>query len=75
MVLGGGTAAAPKADDGADQASTSSAPTAQGVSGAEAVKSEEFWVDLRGFLLQRVRDEKYADELFNTFRKGWEGKP
>lgn len=70
MVLGGGGAAAAAAN----QASSPSAPTAQGVSGAEAVKSEEFWVDLKGFLLQRVRDEKYADELFNTFWKGWEEK-
>ncbi|KAL8365811.1 hypothetical protein RB595_004539 [Gaeumannomyces hyphopodioides] len=73
MVLGGGAAAA-KAEEEADQASPSAAPTAQGVSGAEAVQSEEFWVDLRGFLLQRVRDEKYVDELSSTFRKAWEDR-
>ncbi|EJT72019.1 hypothetical protein GGTG_11267 [Gaeumannomyces tritici R3-111a-1] len=77
MVLGGAAAAIPKAEEdaaAADQASPAAAPTAQGVSGAEAVQSEEFWVDLRGFLLQRVRDETYVDELSSTFRKAWEDR-
>jgi len=36
------------------------------------VESSAFWDDLRGFLLQRVREEKQADELFSLFLRAWE---
>jgi hypothetical protein len=65
MVLGG-AAAAVKAPDTAD--------VAQGQSGSETVETAEFWDDLKGFLLQRIRDEKAAGELFNTFQGAWKSK-
>lgn len=40
-------------------------------SGEEVLRSEEFWGDLKGFLLQRVRDEEKAVEALNVFRDGW----
>ncbi|KAF2474138.1 uncharacterized protein BDR25DRAFT_301610 [Lindgomyces ingoldianus] len=45
---------------------------AQEPSGKSVVESEEFWGDLRGFVLQRIRDEKEADRLLGVFRGAWE---
>ncbi|CAI6333686.1 unnamed protein product [Periconia digitata] len=48
------------------------APVAQGPSGKEVVAGDEFWADLRGFVLQRIRDEKEGDRLMGVFREAWE---
>lgn len=45
---------------------------AQGTEEKSAVETEEFWGDLRGFLLQRVKDEKEGGELYDIFRGAWE---
>lgn len=37
------------------------------------VETDAFWGDLRGFLLQRVKDEKEGGELYDLFRGAWEG--
>ena len=47
-------------------------PVAQGPSGEEVLTGEEFWNDLRGFLVQRLRDEEKAGEVFDKFRESWE---
>lgn len=47
---------------------------AQGASGDEVLGSEEFWDDLKGFLVQRIRDEGKAAEVWETFRQGWRAK-
>ena len=44
-------------------------PVAQGPSGEEVLTGEEFWNDLRGFLVQRLRDEAKAGEVFDNFRE------
>lgn len=68
MVLGGAAAAAKKPE----QAPT--ADVAQGPSGSEVLQTSEFWDDLKGFLLQRIRDEKEAGELFDTFHSAYKSK-
>lgn len=71
MVLGGAAATAspaPKAEDDAADA----APTAQGTSGEAVLQTDAFWTDLRGFLSQRIRDEKITEELFGRFLSSWE---
>lgn len=45
---------------------------AQGPSGAEELKTEAFWGDLRGFLVQRLRDEGEGERLAGVFREAWE---
>ncbi|KAI8963073.1 cell-cycle control medial ring component-domain-containing protein [Daldinia sp. FL1419] len=65
MVMGGAAAIKP---------TPAQAEVAQGQSGSEVLNSKEFWDDLRGFLLQRIRDEKTADELANTFQAAWKAK-
>ncbi len=47
-------------------------PVAQGPSEEEVLIGEEFWNDLRGFLVQRLRDEGKAGEVFDNFRASWE---
>ncbi|KAL8646902.1 MAG: hypothetical protein Q9226_006663 [Calogaya cf. arnoldii] len=85
MVVGGGVSAAVTA--GAGSASVGGedvkmggvakegkgeVPAAQGQSGEEVLGSAEFWDDLKGWLMQRVRDERKADEVWSLFKRGWD---
>ncbi|KAI7774683.1 hypothetical protein LA080_007990 [Diaporthe eres] len=77
MVLGGAAAAAspaPKNEDdpAAATAAADAASTAQGTSGEAVLQTDAFWTDLRGFLSQRIRDEKITEELFGKFLSSWE---
>lgn len=45
---------------------------AQGPSGKEVVASDVFWEDLRGFVVQRIKDEKEGGRLIAVFRKAWD---
>ena len=47
-------------------------PAAKGPGAKEDVVSEEFWEDLRGFVLQRIRNEKEAERLVGVFKAAWE---
>ncbi|KAF7872493.1 hypothetical protein EAF04_003414 [Stromatinia cepivora] len=49
------------------------APVVQGPSGLESLAGEEFWGDLKGFLVQRLRDEEQGNKVFEVFKKAWEG--
>lgn len=49
-------------------------PVAQGPSGEEVLGGAEFWSDLKQFLVQRLRDEGKAIELFDTFKETWDKK-
>jgi len=44
---------------------------ASGASGEAVVETEEFWEDLRGFLMQRLKDEKMSEELVGVCRRAW----
>lgn len=84
MVMGGTAAASPDASSSspaaaaatspkAEEASAAdTAPVAQGLSGEAVLETDAFWTDLRGFLLQRLRDEKMTEELFGKFLSSWE---
>lgn len=77
MVLGGAAAAAPpgpktEQDPAAAAAAADAASTAQGTSGEAVLQTDAFWTDLRGFLSQRIRDEKITEELFGKFLSSWE---
>lgn len=47
---------------------------AQGASGEEVIVTDEFWGDLRGFLMQRIRDEATAEEMWMAFKGVWKGR-
>lgn len=75
MVLGGAAAAAaasPAPKNEADLAAADATSTAQGTSGEAVLQTDAFWTDLRGFLSQRIRDEKITEELFGKFLSSWE---
>ncbi|KAJ1327945.1 Blt1 N-terminal domain-containing protein [Microdochium nivale] len=76
MVMGGAAAlaAAEAAKSAASTAATGGAEVAQGPSGDEVLETAEFWDDLRGFLLQRVRDETAAGNLADTFQAAWRAR-
>ena len=67
MLLGGVTPTdeAPKEAPKAKE----SIPVAQGISGKEVLETEQFWSDLKGFLVQRIKDEKEGERLAGVFRK------
>ncbi|TGJ78668.1 hypothetical protein E0Z10_g10088 [Xylaria hypoxylon] len=69
MVMGGAATAAATVGKPETQSEV-----AQGLSGAGVLQTEEFWGDLKGFLLQRIRDEQLAEELTNTFQEAWKAK-
>lgn len=45
---------------------------AVGPSGKDLVATEEFWGDLKNFVLQRIKDEQEGERLLNVFKKAWE---
>ena len=47
-------------------------PVAEGASGIATLASGEFWVDLKGFLVQRLREEGEGEKVFEVFKKAWE---
>lgn len=65
MVIGGAAAIPPESDE-----KTSAA--AQETTGAALLETAEFWNDLQGFLMQRLKDEKEADNLSKLFRSSFE---
>ena len=82
MVMGGAAAAAAspvqsppavapgEADKGLGSQAT--APVAQGPSGKEVVAGDQFWEDLKGFVVQRIRDEREGERLVGVFKGAWE---
>jgi ubiquitin-like protein 4 len=64
MLMGGVTPS-----DEPPQEKAKGGPTAQGPSGKEVLATEEFWDDLRGFLVQRLKDEDEGERLASVFRK------
>lgn len=71
MVLGGAAAVA-KTQEAHPEPEASKGVTAQGLSGEAVLQTDEFWTDLRGFLLQRIRDEKIVEELHGKFLASWD---
>ncbi|KAJ4197506.1 hypothetical protein NW767_001252 [Fusarium falciforme] len=63
MVIGGAAAIPPEEPEATPEA----LPT-----GKEALETEEFWSDLKGFLMQRLKDETQAEELSGLFRSSWQ---
>lgn len=70
MVLGG--AASVRGTAAAAPAPAAPAEEEEEEEKAAVAETEEFWGDLRGFLLQRVGDERQVGELYDLFRAAWE---
>lgn len=63
MIIGGAVSVKEESD---------TAPVAQGPSGAELLRTEEFWEDLKAFLIQRLKDQGEGERVHETFRKAWD---
>ena len=72
MIMGYKVADVAKTEDSTTRDTKGETMVAQGPSGEEVLGGEEFWTDLKGFLVQRIRDEKRAEEVFDRFRGCWE---
>jgi len=55
----------------AEQIAEAASNTAQPA--AEVLKSEQFWLDLKDFLMQRLRDEQEGERLMGLFRSATQG--
>jgi len=79
MIMGGAATLAAAAEAKAagqkrpasEAVAETEAPVAQGLSGTPVLETEQFWEDLKGFLQQRIRDEKAAEVLLGRFRGAW----
>ena len=72
MVMGG-SATTPAAPAVATE-ETPGGGSGSGSASADVLDGDAFWLDLRGFLLQRVRDEKLAAELADVFQTAWRAR-
>ena len=63
MVIGGAAAIPPEEPEAAPEAQ----PT-----GSDALQTDEFWSDLKGFLMQRLKDEAEAERLSGLFKSSWQ---
>ncbi|KAH0558979.1 hypothetical protein GP486_004403 [Trichoglossum hirsutum] len=73
MVIGGQAAAA-IGQEGGLASRDPGPPSTLGASGGTLLDLE-FWSDLKGFLGQRLKDEKGAEMVYDTFKNAWDKKP
>lgn len=71
MIVGGMATTAAAQDEGKASVEENKPPVAHTRSGEDVIESEDFWKDLHGFLMQRIRDEGKATELWEVFKEGW----
>lgn len=71
MIIGGVPA---KEETATPEVPMEDAPVAQGEHGATTMEDSEFWKDLEGFLLQRVRDENIAQKAVKIFHEAWKSQ-
>jgi len=64
MLMGGVTPS-----DATPAAEQSTVPAAQGPSGKDILATDQFWDDLKSFLVQRLKDEDEGKRLAAVFRK------
>lgn len=72
MVMGYKEADVAKTEDTTTRDADGETSVAQGPSGEDVLGAEEFWADLKSFLVQRIRDEAKAGVVFDKFRGSWE---
>jgi hypothetical protein len=65
MLMGGVT----PGEDKKEEIKDIKAPVAVGASGKELLGTVEFWDDLKGFLVQRLKDEKEGERLAKLFKQ------
>ncbi|KAI9874951.1 MAG: hypothetical protein M1830_009093 [Pleopsidium flavum] len=73
MIMGGSSSpsATEATETPAPAVEESEVPAAQGPSGEALLGTDEFWEDLKGFLTQRLKDEKKSEQVFGVFKGAW----
>lgn len=71
-AVGGTPVASPPAVAPTEAEKGLGGPAAQGPNGKEVVASAEFWDDLKGFVVQRIRNEEEGEKLVGVFKAAWE---
>lgn len=74
MVIGAVAMEASQGNEGTTtgfEKGTGSPPVAQGPSGEAVLATDGFWQDLKGYLVQRLRDEEKAENLWRKFKEVW----
>ena len=69
MVLGGGIGGGGAKGGGSETAAASA--SAKSTSGTAVLQTGEFWDDLKGFLIQRLKDEDEGTRMAGLFQKAW----
>ncbi|KAH6669891.1 cell-cycle control medial ring component-domain-containing protein [Halenospora varia] len=69
MVIGGAAAVMAKKDEEKEPLVVDDVGIGKG---EEILKTAEFWGDLKGFLVQRLKDEEEGERLAGVFKKAWE---
>lgn len=69
MVIGGAAAVQQPPADGEAGVGVAGEAT-----GAAALETEAFWTDLKGFLMQRLKDEAEAEKLAASWHADWASK-
>ncbi|KAJ6441947.1 ubiquitin supergroup [Purpureocillium lavendulum] len=64
MVIGGAAAIPP------EEPAAAAAPAE--ATGTAAVETDAFWADLKGYLMQRLKDQAAAEDLSRLFKSSWE---
>ncbi|KAF7542857.1 hypothetical protein G7Z17_g11218 [Cylindrodendrum hubeiense] len=67
MVIGGAAAIPPEEPKEEPKAAPKAQPT-----GSAALETDEFWADLKGFLMQRLKDQAQAEQLSTLFKSSWQ---
>lgn len=76
MIIGGAATETPQGHEDATagvEGGNVPPPVAQGPTGDAVLATDEFWLDLKGYLVQRLRDEEKADDMWRRFKKVWTG--
>ncbi|KAM0276714.1 hypothetical protein ACHAQH_006482 [Verticillium albo-atrum] len=68
MVIGGAAAVQPA------EGEAGGVGVAGEATGAAALETEAFWADLKGFLMQRLKDETEAENLAKSWQADWASK-
>ena len=75
MVMGGAAAALKRGGSEELEVEPRSVEKGFGIGeGKKVLETEEFWVDLRGYLVQRLKDEGEGEKVCGTFRRAIQGE-
>lgn len=61
-------------ENGGEKMDVDETPIAQGKSGEDVLRTSGFWSELKGFVLQRVRDEEVSGRAVDLWSRAWDDR-